>query len=462
MIKRGNAYKQTLEGKRVLVVGLGKSGKAAVRALHEAGARISVHDLSKADRLDTQFLQFMHNEGINSYLGVVPDNVKEYDMLVLSPGVPVNLDFINEARESGTEITGELELAYRLGEGRFVAITGTNGKTTTTTLVGEIFKAAGRSTAVAGNIGSPVIAKSVNSTDSDWLVTEVSSFQLETVSEFRPVVSAILNLTPDHLNRHGTMEAYGQAKARIAARQSEDDFAIVNLDDKEAFALLKETSATVIPFSRKEKPDKGAFMDNNKIMVRNLDGSEHYICDTSDLKIIGDHNIENVLAASAISFFAGISPEVIGNAVKEFPGVEHRIEFCGKVDGVGYYNDSKGTNTEAAIIALKALERDIILIAGGDSKGQNFDELVKHFSGRVKALVLFGRDSGFIEDAARSGGFTDIYNCRDLPECVRKASELASPGAKVLLSPACASWDMYDNFEQRGRHFKECVKGLLK
>ena len=461
-MKRGTEYKQILKGRKVLVVGLGKSGKAAARALNNAGAIVEVQDSQTADKLDTQFLQYMQNEEIRSYLGTKPEDMTAYDMLVLSPGVPPALDYIEEARKAGAEIIGELELAYRVGEGRFIAITGTNGKTTTTTLVGEIFKAAGRDTAVVGNIGNPVVAEADESTEDDWLVTEVSSFQLETVSEFRPEVSAILNLTPDHLNRHGSMEAYGQAKARIAANQGEDDYLVINMDDPQAFALSKDTKATVIPFSRKSEPAAGAYLDDTSIIVKGLDGKKHFICDKADLRIIGDHNVENVLAAAAIAFFAGIDPEVISSAVKEFPGVEHRIEFCGRVDEVDYYNDSKGTNVDAAVIALKALEKGIILIAGGDAKSQDFTELAAHFDGCVEALVLLGRDAYMIEEAARKAGFTNIYNCKDMPECVRKAAELARPGEKVLLSPACASWDMYDNFEQRGRHFKQCIKEMLR
>ena len=446
----------------MLVVGLGKSGKAAARALTEAGAEVTVQDSKTPDKLDTQFLQFMQNENIKSYLGSIPEDMTAYDMLVLSPGVPPTLDYIKQAKDAGIEIIGELELAYRLGEGRFVAITGTNGKTTTTTLVGEIFKASGRNTAVVGNIGNPVVTEALDSTEDDWLVTEVSSFQLETAVEFRPVVSAILNLTPDHLNRHGTMEAYGAAKAQVAANQSEDEFLVINLDDEQAFALSKNTKATVIPFSRKVKTDKGAYLDGTKIIVKDLEGAEHFICDRSDLRIIGDHNVENVLAAAAIAFYAGIDTAVISEVIKEFPGVEHRIEFCGRVDGVDYYNDSKGTNVDAAVIALKALKDGIILIAGGDGKGQDFTELANHFDGAVEALILLGRDAGIIEEAALKAGFTNIYNCKDMPECVRKAAELARDGEKVLLSPACASWDMYANFEQRGRHFKQCINEMLK
>ena len=345
---------------------------------------------------------------------------------------------------------------------QLVGITGTNGKTTTTTLVGEIFEASGRKTSVVGNIGNPVVTASAGTAPDDWLITEVSSFQLETTADFRPVVSAILNLTPDHLNRHGTMENYGLTKARIAENQCPEDWLVINMDDPKAYELRKHTAAKIVPFSMKTEPEYGAFLDGTGIVIKDTEGGRHIVCDRSDVRIIGDHNIENILAAAAVCFFAGISIDVISETVKAFGGVEHRIEFCGAIDGVDYYNDSKGTNVDAAVIALKALGDRIILIAGGDGKGQDFTELAGHFKGAVKELILLGRDAGIIEESARAQGFTNIHRCKDMPECVRKAAELAEFGDRVLLSPACASWDMYDNFEQRGKHFKECLKEMLR
>lgn len=459
---RGKEYRESLKGKRILVVGLGKSGKAAAKVLNEEGAVVVVQDNSGPEKLDTQFLKYMHNEGIEAILGDKPEDMSIYDMLVLSPGVPCDLDFIEEARKNGTEIIGEVELAYRIGKGNFVAITGTNGKTTTTSLTGKIFSDAGIKTSVVGNIGDPVVAHAEESTSDDWLITEMSSFQLETVQDFRPRLAAVLNITPDHLNRHKTMEAYAAAKANVNKNQTEDDYFIYNREDSMAAAIAEKSRAKAISFSIKGGSEAGAFLFDNKIIVIDENGKENYICNKEDIRIIGDHNIENVLAATALAFFAGISPEIIASSIKEFAGVEHRIEFCGRVDEVEYYNDSKGTNTDAAIIALKALEDDIILIAGGDAKEQNFNEFASMLKGRVHALILLGRDADIIEEAARKAGFNEIYRCKDMPECVRKASELARPGDKVLLSPACASWDMYDNFEQRGKHFKNCIKELLR
>ena len=455
-------FRNSLRDRKVLVVGMGRSGKAAIDVLLRFGADVTAQDASDPSKIDAALTEHLEKEGVQTYFGRLPEDMSAFDMLVLSPGVPVDLPFIREAADSGAEIIGELELAYRITPARFAAITGTNGKTTTTTLVGDIFRAAGRKTAVVGNIGNPVVTEAVNAGEDEWLVTEVSSFQLETAKEFRPFISAILNLTPDHLNRHKTMEAYGNAKARVTAMQSEDEFLVINGDDPAAMALTAQSKAVLIPFSRKSVPEgPGAYLDGTGIYVRDLSGCEHYICDTGDLRIIGDHNIENALAAAAMCFFAGIDAETIGTAVKEFPGVEHRIEFCGNMNGVDFYNDSKGTNVDASVIAIKALRNNIILIAGGDGKSQDFTELAEHLPGAVTALILLGRDAPIIEEAARKAGFTEIYNCSTMEECVRTAADKARPGDKVLLSPGCASWDMYTSYEVRGRHFKQCVKDII-
>ena len=451
-----------VKGKKILVVGMGKSGKAAVQELHKLGAQVVAQDVHTVDAVDPKFAKYLEKEGIPALFGCNPDNMGEYDLVVISPGVSPDLSFLQEARLSGVEVIGELELAYRLSRGTFIAITGTNGKTTTTTLVGKIFEKARRKTAVVGNIGVAVVSKALESTEDEWMVTEASSFQLETVKEFHAKVSAILNLTPDHLNRHKTMEAYGAAKAQVFRNQDENDYLVINYDDKTCFALAEKCKATVVPFSRKEELKMGAFLQDDEMVIRDEKGIVRPICSIQDLKIIGNHNVENALAAAAISFFAGVDPESIREAIVEFPGVEHRIEYCGLVDGVKFYNDSKGTNVDAAVIALKALKENIVLIAGGDGKAQDFTELAENLQGRVKALVLLGRDANQIEACARKVGFDAIYNEKDMNACVKKCMELAEEGDKVLLSPACASWDMYDNYEQRGDHFKACVQQLLR
>jgi len=451
-----------MKDKNVLVVGMGRSGRAAAEALSKIGARVSVQDSKDASTFDAAFLQEMERLGVTEYLGSVPEDLSAFDMLVLSPGVPPALGFVQEAKASGAEIIGELELAYRLCKGSFVAITGTNGKTTTTTLVGEIYKAAGKDTVVGGNIGIPIATSAMNAGKGTWMVTEVSSFQLETISQFRPVVSAILNLTPDHMDRHGTMEEYGRVKARIFENQGPDQYCVLNYDDPASFDLARREgcNAKVVPFSRKEQLEFGAFAKDGRIVIRNEAGEEIDICGTEELQIPGTHNLENALAAAAVCYFGGIEPAVIGEAMKAFPGVAHRIELCCEKNGVRFVNDSKGTNTDAAIKAIEAMKENIILIAGGYDKGASYEEFIDTFPGRVKALVLMGVTAPKIRAAAEAAGFTDITMAADMEECVAAAWQMAEPGDVVLLSPACASWDMYDNFEQRGDHFRECVKKL--
>lgn len=452
-----------IQGKEILIVGLGKSGTATCQTILDIGANVSVQDARGEREFDPSFLNYLRGRGVTCYFDCLPPDMGKYDMIILSPGASPELDFVQEGKAKGAEIIGELELAFRSSRGNFIAITGTNGKTTTTTLVGDIFKASGRKTYVVGNIGTAAISEASKAEETDWLITEASSFQLETIKYFKPIISAILNLTPDHLNRHHTMKAYGEAKARIFMNQREDGYLVINYDDKTCFNLAKSCKAKIIPFSRKEELPMGAFIKNKEIVILPEGRKrEIKICSIDDLKIIGDHNIENALAASAICYYAGIDIETIGNTIKEFPGVEHRIEYCGQVDGVKYYNDSKGTNTDAAIIALKAIKENIILIAGGDGKGQEFDGFAKELKGRVKHLILLGQDGPKIAKAAKKAGFTNIVKAKNIPECVTKAAELAEEGDTVLLSPACASWDMYDNYEQRGDHFKECVELLGK
>jgi len=385
--------------KKILIVGLGKSGIAAAQALISIGAHVTIQDNKENEKIDPQLLSYLEGKNVKLYLNEIPEDMTEFDMLVLSPGVPPGLDFVEEAKAGGAEIIGELEIAFRIGEGKYIAITGTNGKTTTTTLVGEIFKKANINSSVAGNIGIALISESVKSTPDKWLITETSSFQLETIKYFNPEISAILNITPDHLNRHKTMEAYGDAKARIFENQASDEHLIINYDDKNCFNLARDCKAQIVPFSRLEKLRFGAFIDDCKIVIADND-IVNEICDVKDIKILGNHNIENVLAAAAISYFAGVSVEDIAKGIIEFKGVEHRIEYVGIIDGINYYNDSKGTNTDATIIALNALKKDIILIAGGDGKDQNFNELGKALIGKVKHLVLLGRDAKAIEESA--------------------------------------------------------------
>jgi len=454
----GNA--KEMQGKNILIVGMGNSGKAAAQAMVKLGANVFVQDSKSEDEVDPQLLTFLNDRSVKCYLGCRPEDMSVFDMLILSPGVSPDLKFIKEVQNSGAEIIGELEIAYRVGKGNYVAITGTNGKTTTTTLVGEIYKAAGKKTYVVGNIGVAVISKALSAEDDSWLITETSSFQLETIKDFKPQISAILNLTPDHLDRHKTMENYGKAKAAVFKNQEADQYCVINYDDEMCMKLAENCRARVVPFSRKCTLKFGAYVDGDTIIIKDADGKITEICRVAELKIPGSHNLENALAASAIAYFEGIEPDVISETLREFRGVEHRIELCGEIDEIRFVNDSKGTNPDAAIKAIEAMKENILLIAGGYDKNASFDEFAQALNGRVKTLILMGRTADKIKEAAEKVGFTDTIILSDMEACVREAYSRAQPGDVVLLSPACASWDMYTSFEQRGKHFKSCVQAL--
>lgn len=452
-----------MENRKVLIVGMGKSGIAATQAMLKLGATVYVQDSKPLADIEPSLVTLLRSRDVKCYFGEKPDCIDEIDMMILSPGVPLTVDFVREAAEKGVEIAGELEIAYRIGCGNYVAITGTNGKTTTTTLVGEIFKNAGKKTYVVGNIGVAVISMALSAEPDSWLITETSSFQLETTKYFKPKVSTILNLTPDHIDRHGTFESYGKAKARIFENQDESGYYIANYDDTESFALSKYCQkARIVPFSRKTELPYGAFVKDGRIVIINDMGERIILCGVEELNIPGEHNLENALAAAALSYFAGIEPEVISETLKQFQGVEHRLEYCGEVDGVRFVNDSKGTNPDASVKAVEAMKKNIILIAGGYDKGADFTDFIKAFDGRVKHMVLLGKTAEKIRKQAESVGFLNITTAKNMEECVEAAFKLAESGDTVLLSPACASWDMYSCFEQRGEHFKSCVRGLEK
>ena len=445
---------ENLKGKKALVIGLGKSGTAAAEALARVGAQVSVYD----GKEDEKKRRWAAENGFGASFGEQPESVEGFDLAVLSPGVPADLDFVLSAAENGAEVIGELELAYRLGRGTYIAITGTNGKTTTTALTGEIFPAAGRETEVVGNIGVAVVSKALTASEDTFLVTECSSFQLETTKEFHPSVSALLNVTPDHLNRHKTMENYIRAKARIFANQTEKDYFVYNADDEICSREASSCRATAVPFSRQRSLDFGAFVRDGKILIAD-GGAVTEICGAAELLIPGLHNLENALAAAAIAWFSGIGAETIAAAFRRFPGVSHRLERCGQKNGVSFVNDSKGTNPDAAIRAILSFH-DIVLIAGGYDKGAEFAEFAGSFDGRVRELVLLGKTAPKIRKAAEEAGFYRIHTVKDMKEAVNLSYSLARPGDTVLLSPACASWDMYEKFEDRGDDFKRCVAEL--
>lgn len=453
------------ERKKALVVGLAKSGLPAVKALFEQGYDVVLNDLKPAEAFEA-ILPGLEGQYVDVIFGRHPEGIASYALILVSPGVPMDLPFIVAAKAAGVEVIGELELGYRMAKGIFVAITGTNGKTTTTALTGEIFKAASRPALVAGNIGTSVVDCAADSGDDTVWVTEVSSFQLESIQYFHPKIAAILNITPDHLNRHKTMENYTDAKCRIFENSGSQDVIVLNADNPETFALRNRASATgarVTLFSRLGEVQDGAYCDpqSGTLWISDFKKDLKFpLLKASEIFIPGSHNLENALAASAMAYFGGVAPEVIANALKTFQGVEHRIEFVDDIRGVFYYNDSKGTNPDASIKAVEAMTRPTVLIAGGMDKGSEFDGLIEAFGGRVIQMIVLGETAPLLEATAHRLGFDAVSKVRTMEEAVAAAAAAAAEGGAVLLSPACASWDMYENFEKRGEHFKRCVREL--
>lgn len=448
-------------GKKALVCGMARSGIAAAKLLNRLGARVTLQDMKKREEISADVLA-LEGEGIVLYTGANPDEIAcAQDLIVLSPGIPCDLPFIAAAEEAGIEVISEVELAYRLTPCPITAITGTNGKTTTTTLTGEIMKTAYSGTAVVGNIGIPYSEEVERLTEKDWVVAEISSFQMEKAKEFHPHISAVLNITPDHLNRHKTMDVYIAMKERVFAKQTAADFCILNHGDEICRKMADKTAAKVFFFDSSETLAEGIYLDGDAIEVRWGDIRETLI-HVDELQILGVHNYENVMAAAAMGICAGIALDTIRAVLKGFAGVAHRIEYVATVDGVDYYNDSKGTNVDASIRAVLAMKKPIVLIGGGYDKGSSFDEWTKLFPGRVKHLVLIGVTAPKVRASAEKFGFTAISDCETFEEAVDLCREKAEDGDCVLLSPACASWGMFDNYEQRGDMFKEQVRGYLK
>ena len=448
-------------GKKALVCGMAKSGIAAAKLLKRLGAEVTLQDMKKREDIAADVLN-LENEGIVLYTGANPDDIAcAQDIIVLSPGIPCDLPFILAAEEAGVSVISEVELAYTLTKCPITAITGTNGKTTTTTLTGEIMKAVYGNTAVVGNIGIPYSDEVERLTEKDWVVAEISSFQMEKAKEFTPHISAVLNITPDHLNRHKTMEVYIAMKEKVFEKQTAEDFCILNYGDEACRKMADKTAAKVFFFSSSEKLEEGIYLDGENIEVR-WNGISETLINVNELQILGVHNHENVMAAAAMAICASIPLDTIRSVLKAFGGVEHRIEYVATVDGVDYYNDSKGTNVDASIRAVLAMKKPIVLIGGGYDKGGSFDEWTQLFPGRVKHLVLIGVTAPQVRASAEKFGFTAISDCETFKEAVDLCREKAEDGDCVLLSPACASWGMFDNYEQRGDMFKEQVRGYLK
>ena len=457
-----------LNEKNVLVFGAGISGEAAAGLLLRQGARVILYDGNK--NLDLQSVKSRiadsvrdmtdrPEENLKIVSGEFPEEVvKELSLAVISPGVPADLPVVEQMRNLDIPVWGEIELAYAFGRGDVLAITGTNGKTTTTALLGEIMANYKESVFVVGNIGNPYTSIVPRTEESSVIVAEISSFQLETIHTFRPKVSAILNITPDHLNRHHTMEAYVAAKERIAENQTKEDVCVLNYEDKLLREFGERTKAEVLYFSSKRKLKRGVYLDSGEIII-DL-GEKISLCSVDSLHILGTHNYENVMAAAAMAYAYGVPAEVIQKTVCQFRGVEHRIEFVAEKNGVAFYNDSKGTNPDAAIRGIQAMNRPTVLIGGGYDKDSTYEEWINAFDGKVKKLVLLGATRDKIAETARRLGFEDIVMADSFEEAFDKCVEYSRPGDAVLLSPACASWGMFKNYEERGDKFKELVNQL--
>ena len=449
-----------LEGKKVLVVGAGKSGIAASELLLDKKIETVLYDGNKDLDVEKLYEKAPKLKGMPVLFGELTDEqLRAFDVAVLSPGVPTDLPVVERMRAQNVCIWGEIELAYSFAKGRLIAITGTNGKTTTTALTGEIMKNYFKDVRVVGNIGIPYTSEAATMTDETVTVAEISSFQLETIHEFHPEISAILNITPDHLNRHHTMANYIAAKESIVKNQTRDDLCVLNYNDEVLRAFGKTLEQKVVLFSSTETLDAGLYLQENEILwARN--GKTEHIISVEELNILGAHNYENVMAAVALCDGMGVPMETIREGLRAFHAVEHRIEFVCKKNDIAFYNDSKGTNPDAAIKGICAMNRRTVLIGGGYDKESVYDEWIDSFDGKVKQLVLIGQTAKKIAVCADAHDFHDYVFADSLEEAIDIAYETAEPGEAVLLSPACASWGMFDNYEQRGDIFKAYVRNL--
>ncbi len=446
-----------LKGKKVLVFGSGKSGIGAADLLGEIGAHPVIYDGNKEAEREKVLSKTSGKYEADFYAGILPEEIQDsLDLVVLSPGVPTDIPLVKGFYEKGIPVWGEVELAYRVGKGRVLAITGTNGKTTTTALLGKIMRDAEDSVYVVGNIGTPYTSRALEMKEETVTVAEISSFQLETIEQFAPEVSAILNITEDHLNRHHTMEEYIRVKELITKNQKPENVCVLNYED----AVLREFGEKAVPkvvyFSSVRKLNQGIYLDGDTIVLC-TETEKIPVVKTGELKLLGQHNYENVMAAVAMAYYAGVDLDHIRKSICEFTAVEHRIEYVTEKNGIIYYNDSKGTNPDAAIKGIQAMNRPTYLIGGGYDKESSYDEWIQAFDGKVRCLVLIGQTKEKIKSAAERLGFTDIVLLDNLEEAVQFCAKHAKSGEAVLLSPACASWGQFDNYEQRGNMFKEYV-----
>ena len=448
--------------KKILIAGAGKSGIAAAKILSESRAIITIHDSNTKGLLTEESIREKIGEGFDGriVLGGDPLDIGEKpDYCILSPGVPIDLPFVTAFKEAGVKVIGEIELGFCFSKGRIVAVTGTNGKTTTTALTGHILEKAFGNTIIAGNIGIPY-TELVKKTDaSSYTVAEVSSFQLDTTESFRPDVSMILNITPDHLDRHHTMENYIDAKFKVTRNQYAGDICILNYEDPILRERAEGLISKVVWFSSRHELKDGLFVKDGNIVLGD-NGTITKICETDKLKIIGEHNWENAMAAIACALFFKVPADVLREALYSFEPVEHRIEYVRTVGGVKYYNDSKGTNPDASIKAVNAMTTQTYLIGGGYDKNSEYDEWIESFDGKIKCLLLMGQTREKIAACAEKHGFKNYRFVESMEEAVKYCAGNALPGETVLLSPCCASWGMFKDYEERGRIFKDMVRAL--
>lgn len=449
-----------LKNKNVLILGLGVTGISAIKAVQKLGANIIVHD-SKAEEDLHKVLNEIKDLPIEFHLGLEDMDLVDIDLIIKSPGIPPYSAIVKKALEKNIEVITDIEFAYRLSQYKnFVAITGTNGKTTCTTLVGQIFKEAGLNTHIVGNIGTGILEKIVDEEEKDIFVIECSSFQLEHTSSFRGRVGLITNITPDHLDWHGSFEEYKNAKLNMLKNQVENDYIVLNYDDPILRKLGEKIKSKTLWYSTKEELNQGIYIKDSSIVI-NL-SREEYLMPYKDLKMIGKHNLENALGCIGIAIAMGVDYDIIREVLSSFGGVEHRIEYVDEIKGIRFYNDSKGTNCDASIKAIEAVESPIILIAGGYDKGSSYDDFVKAFNGKVKELILLGQTKEKIKKAGLENGFQNINEVASIKEAVELSFKIGEIGDNVLLSPACASWDMYPSYEVRGKDFKDAVRNLME
>ena len=448
-------------GKRVAVIGMARTGLAVAEALKDLGAVVTLYDRKPAEEIE-EAVADAARIGVTARPGVESPSLAEADLVIPSPGVPRKSPVLVAARQLGVPVLSEIELAYRLSRAPIIAVTGTNGKTTTTVMIGKMLEADGQDTYIAGNVVAgdirlPLVTAAMRATEKSVIVAEISTFQLEWIETFRPSIGALLNISRDHGDRHASFEEYADLKASLFRYQRPDDFAVVNADHPLVMEKTKGVKSRILRFSRLIEPEEGAFVRGEGIIVR-LGGSERRICAKSDIPIPGEHNVENVLAASLAAIAHGAGPEAVAEAVRAFTAVEHRLEPVAEIDGVLYINNSMCTNVDATVRSIEAIVRPVIVIAGGKDKGSDWAPFAETVEARVKHLVLIGASAPVIESAVREAGYTKITNAASMHDAVEAARSLAEPGDVVLLAPGCASFDMFRGFEDRGQVFKSIVR----